>query len=183
MVVAHGEESAVDDFTAHLLTLLRYEVADHFIRTRVNIPLLVSGGITQAQTDLCLVDRKHETLLVMQEDKSHLAGMDPEPLIAEAIATYQYNNMWLKRIGLPTIQVKMIPGIVMVGSTPTFHKILITQDLVFAVQIGQYPEKPTIVHKLIPPVADLNQLFQDGMRPLNNGDIILRCFEAFKRFV
>jgi hypothetical protein len=182
--IAPGEESAVDDFTAHLLSLLRYEVANRFIRQRKDIFFFVCGGTTQAKTDLCVVDRKDEILLVMQEDKNHLEIMDPEPqLIAEAIAAYQHNNMCLERIGMPTIQAKMIPVITMVGSTPTFYNIPITQDLVNAVETGQYPEKPTIVHKLIPPVADLYRLVHDGMRPLNNRDIILRCFEAFKRFV
>jgi hypothetical protein len=115
----------------------------------------------------------------MQEDRTHLDDMDPEPqLIAEAIAAYQYNNMCLERIGLPTIQAKMIPGIIMAGSMPTFYKIPITQDLVYAVETGRHPEKPTIVHKHIPLVADLN-----GMMPLDNRDTILRCFEAFKQFV
>jgi hypothetical protein len=173
------EESA--NFTAHLLGLLGYEVDNRFVHQRKDIPFFVCGGKTHAQTDVSLVDRNRGIHLVIQEDKSHLKGMDPEPqLIAEAIAAYQYN---MKRIGLPTIQAKMIPGIIMAGSTPTFYKIPITQDLVDAVETGQYPEKPTIVHKLIPPVADLNQLFQDGMRPLNNRAIIIRCFEAFKQFV
>jgi hypothetical protein len=181
MAIAPGEESAVDDFTAHLLSLLGYEVANHFIRQQKDILLFVCRGTTQAKTDLCMVDRKDEILLVMQEDKNHLEIMDPEPrLIAEAITAYQHNKMCLERIGMPTIQAKMIPGITMVGSMPTFYKIPITQDLVNAVETGQYPEKPTIVHKLIPPVADLYRLVHDGMRPLNN---ILRCFEAFKRFV
>jgi hypothetical protein len=176
------EESA--NFTAHQLGLLGYEVGNRFVHQRKDIHFFVCGGQTHAQTDVSLVDRNKGILLVMQEDKSHLEGMDPEPqLIAEAIAAHQYNNKCLERIGLPTIQAKMIPGIIMAGSTPTFYKIPVTQDLVYAVETGQYPEKPTIVHKLIPPVADLNRLVHDGMRPLNNRDVILRCFEAFKRFV
>ena len=65
----------------------------------------------------------------MQEDKSKLERMDPEPqLIAEAITAYQHNNMYLKRIGLPIIRAKVIPWITIVGPTPTFYKIPITQD-------------------------------------------------------
>ena len=57
-----------------------------------------------------MVNRNSEILLAMQEDKSKLERMDPEPqLIAEAITAYQHNNMYLKRIGLPIIRAKVIP--------------------------------------------------------------------------
>ena len=65
----------------------------------------------------------------MQEDKSNLEGMDPEPqLIAETISAYQHNNMYLRRIGLPIIQAKVVLWITTVGPTPTIYKIPITQD-------------------------------------------------------
>lgn len=35
-----------------------------------------------------------------------------------------------------------------------------------------------IIHKLVPPVQQLGWLHQDGMKPLGNRAIILRCFEA-----
>ena len=82
--------------------------------------------------------------------------MDPEPrLIAQAIAAHQHDNLRLQMIGKPTVQVRMIPGIIMLGSTPRFYKIPITQDFVRAVETGQYPEQPTTVHMLVPPVDNL----------------------------
>jgi hypothetical protein len=184
MATPPGEESAVADFTAHLLSLLGYNTANCFIRQRKDIPLVMCGGRTQAKTNVCVVDRDQRILLLVQEDKGLLEGVDPEPqLIAEAIAAFQYNNTLLRRIGAQLIQAKTIPGITMIGSTPTFYKINVTQDLLYAVETGQYPANPTTVYKLVPPVDDLSRLRQNGMKPLNNRAVILGCFEAFKQFV
>ncbi|KAF8556496.1 hypothetical protein OG21DRAFT_615014 [Imleria badia] len=184
MAIPPGEESAVDDFTAHLLALLGYDVVNRFIRQRKDIPLFMCWGQTHANTDVCVVDRNLGILLLVQEDKRHLEEADPEPqLIAEAIAAFQHNNTRLQRIGVQPIQKKTIPGITMIGSTPTFYKITITQDLVEAVETAQYPANVTTVHKLVPPVDDLARLSQNGMKPLNNRAVILRCFEAFRQFV
>ena len=184
MAISPGLESAVGDFTAHLLALLGYEIADRFIRQQRAIPLFMCGAQTHAKSDVCVVDRNHGIFLLVQEDKSHLEEADPEPqLIAEAIAAFQYNNSRLQRIGLQPIQMKTFPGITMIGSTPTFYKINVTQDLVDAVETAQYPANPTTVYKLVPPVDDLVRLDQNGMKPLNNRAVILSCFEAFKQFV
>ena len=139
MAISPGLESAVGDFTAHLLALLGYEIADRFIRQQRTIPLFMCGAQTHAKSDICVVDRNHGIFLLVQEDKSHLEEADPEPqLIAEAIAAFQYNNSRLQRIGLHPIQAKTFPGITMIGSTPTFYKINVTQDLVDAVETAQY---------------------------------------------
>jgi hypothetical protein len=185
IAIPPGEESAVDDFAAHLLALLGYDVANRFIRQRKDIPLFMCGGQTHAKTDVCVVDRDLGILLLLiQEDKRHLEEVDPEPqLIAELIAAFQHNNTRLQRIGLQPIQAKTIPGITMVGSAPTFYKITVTQDLVDAVETAQYPANQTTVYKLVPPVEDLARLRQNGMKPLSNRVIILRCFEAFKQFM
>jgi hypothetical protein len=185
MAILPGEKSAVDDFVAHLLGLLGYDVANRFIRQRKDIPLFMCGRHTHAKTDICVVDRNHGFLLLMQEDKRHLEEVDPEPqLIAEAIAAFQHNNTRLQRIGRQPIQAKTFPGIIMIGSAPTFYKINITQDLVEAVETAQYPANPTTVHKLVPPVDDLDGLSQNGMKPLpvNNRADILGCLESFKQF-
>jgi hypothetical protein len=71
------EESA--NFTMHLLGLLGYEVSNRFVHQWKDIHFFVCRGQTHAQTNVSLVDRNHGILLMMQEDKSHLTGMDPEP--------------------------------------------------------------------------------------------------------
>ena len=56
-------------------------------------------------------------------------GSDPEPqLIAEAIAaSYNKNDTRIRALGLPTLQNKLIPGVTMKGTMPTFYKILVTE--------------------------------------------------------
>ncbi|KAH9012852.1 hypothetical protein EDB83DRAFT_2444615 [Lactarius deliciosus] len=186
MSIPPGGESAFGDFVAHLLGLLGYDdVGDRFICRQKDITLLIGERYTNATADVCLVTRRNtKILLVVQEDKNFLEGVDPEPqLIAQAIAAFQYNNLLLESSGKEPIRAKTIPGIVIFGTTPTFYKITVTQDLVDAVVGARYPANPTAVYKLIPPVEDLYGLDQDGMQPLNNRAVILGCFEAFKQLV
>lgn len=93
-----------------------------------------------------------------------MESKNPEPqLIAQVIAAFQYNNLHLQSFGRQPFAQKTIPGIIMVGSMPTFYKITITQDLIDAIQVGKYPGTLTTVHKLLPPVADVTELAQLGM--------------------
>ena len=56
----------------------------------------------------------------------------------------------------------------MVGTSPTFLKVLTTTELVQCVQRGEYPATPMVFL---------------GMKLLDNRRIILQCYEAFKQFV
>lgn len=54
---------------------------------------MVCGEERHAKTDVCIIDDS-EILLLVQEDKRHIDGSDPEPqLIAEAIAAFYNNNV------------------------------------------------------------------------------------------
>ncbi|KAI9439134.1 hypothetical protein H4582DRAFT_1947116 [Lactarius indigo] len=183
MTVPPADGPIVDEFSACLLRLLGYDdvVPDCYILGRKDIPLFICGGYTNTKTDVCVVNQNTDILLVVQEAKNSL---DPEPqLIAQAIAAFQYNNGLLRRIGKQPIKKKTIPGITMTGTMPMFYKITVTQDLVDAVETAQYPQNPTTVHRLEPPVVGLDGLGRDGMKTLNNRAVILRCFEAFKQFI
>ena len=185
MLTIPEQESTVDDFMAHLLKLLGYDEPDCVIHQWVGIPLFICGSRVPTKADLCVVrGGLDEIVLLVQEDKRHLDQLDPEPqLIAEAIATFQRNNMRLSRMGLPMSNQMTIPGITVIGTAPTFFKISITSALVEAVETGSYPYEATIVHKLVPPVPRLDLLEERGMRPLDNRVVILGCFEAFKQFM
>ena len=189
MNIVPEQESAVDDFTAHLLKLLGYDEPDRIVRQRVDLPLFMCGSRVPTRTDLCVVNRSlsvglHDIVLLVQEDKRHLDKLDPEPqLIAEAIATFQRNKRRLSRMGLPMPNQMTIPGITIIGTAPTFFKISITSALVKAVETGIYPSQDTIVHRLVPPVPRPHLLEEHGMKPLDNRAIILGCFEAFKQYI
>ena len=125
-----AEESAVDDFAVYLLTLLGYVPRSRMTRTRSDIPLIICGEQCHAKTDVCIVDAD-DILLLVQEDKRHKERKDPEAqLVAEALAAFQTNNTRRTRLlGQAPIASKVIPGITLIGSSPTFYKIPVTLSL------------------------------------------------------
>jgi hypothetical protein len=180
-----GEESAVNDFTMQLLRMMGYagRALGRVLRSRKDISLLICGEWRQAKTDVCIMDRDGHLLLV-QEDKHHLETIDPEPqLIAEAIAAVQSNNRNRYLRGADPLNVKVMAGITMTGTSPTFFKIPVTLELIKAVRRGEYPTTPTVVAMHLPDVPRPSRRLCEGMRPLDNRRCILACFEAFKQFV
>lgn len=180
-----SEESAVDDFAVHLLTVLGYAVPRaRMVRTRADIPLTICGQECHAKTDVCIVD-SDDILLLVQEDKRHKEPKDPEPqLVAEAIAAFQTTNYRRTHVlGQDPIAYKVMPGITLRGTSPIFYKIPITAQLAQSVALGIYPAAPTVVHAHLPVVARPARRLTEGMRPLDNRAIILACYEAFKEFV
>ncbi|KAK0473602.1 hypothetical protein IW261DRAFT_686001 [Armillaria novae-zelandiae] len=180
-----AEESAVDDFTVRLFDMLGYTTRNISLRTRKDISLVICGESRHAKTDVCLLVNRSEIILLVQEDKRNVeeAG-DPEAqLIAEAIATFQSNNKKRALTGLPVRDACLIPGIVMIGTAPIFYKILVTNKLADAVAFGIFPPDPTVVHRHVPSVPRPTYHLSEGMKPLDNRAIVLRCFEGFKKFI
>lgn len=180
-----GEESAVDDFAMQLLRVMRYagRALGRDLRSRKDIPLFICGEWKHAKTDVCVMDRNGYLLLV-QEDKRHLESVDPVPqLIAEAIAAVQSNNRTRDFLGMDPLDVKVMAGITMTGTSPTFFKIPVTLELIGAIHRGEFPATPTIVAMHRPNVPRPARRLSEGMRPLDNRRCILACFEAFKQFV
>jgi hypothetical protein len=127
---------------------------------------------------------RDEILLLVQEDRRHLEYVDAEPqLIAEAIAAFQYNNAIRRAIPLPELDFRMMAGIVMSGTSPSFFKVPVTQELADAVRRGQFPATPTVVARHLPEVPRPQRRLSEGMRSLDSRRAILACFEAFKQFV
>ncbi|KAK2463783.1 hypothetical protein APHAL10511_004181 [Amanita phalloides] len=184
MSLAPAEESAVDDFAVLLLRALGYTRRGRHFRTRKDIPLVICGEKRHAKTDVCIID-DHGILLLVQEDKRHMENDDPEAqLIAEAIAAFAANNEVRRNVlDQPPLPSKVMAGITLKGTMPIFYKILVTTELVILVGGGAYPSTPTIVHAHVPNLPRPNRRWSEGMKPLDNRQIVLSCFEAFKRFV
>jgi hypothetical protein len=88
-------ESAVDDFAAGFFRALGYAKHNRVAHTRRDLSLLICGKFRHAQTDVCIVDRDHNDILLVQEDKCFEEGEGGDPqaqLIAEAIAAFGINN-------------------------------------------------------------------------------------------
>ena len=63
-------ESAVNGFAAVLFRALGYAKRNRVARTRKDLTLLICGEFRHAQTDVCIIDREqNDILLLVQEDK------------------------------------------------------------------------------------------------------------------
>jgi hypothetical protein len=176
-----GQESMVDDFAFKLLERTGFDKGSRLLRTRHNIPFIVSGEYRNAQTDVCIVSRRKHLLLLVQEDKRMTSAKDPEPqVIAEAIAAFQENNKIRKDYGLDPFNEMKIPCITMVGTFPRFYLVPVTIELSNCVKTSQYPVNPVTVHLFVPNVS---RRMSDGMKPKDDRLRILQYYEGFKKFV
>ncbi|KAJ6477670.1 hypothetical protein C8R45DRAFT_766620, partial [Mycena sanguinolenta] len=81
----------------------------------------------------------------------------------------------------PPVTDKVFPGIVMIGSAPTFYLIPVSEALVSAVRRGQYPSIPTVIKKLRPPVNDMREYIEKGMESLSNRRLMFQVLGAFRQ--
>ncbi|KIJ07131.1 hypothetical protein PAXINDRAFT_38846, partial [Paxillus involutus ATCC 200175] len=132
MLPAEAGESAVDDFAVELFHALGYTHRPRAVRTRKEIRLLICGEYKYAKPDVCIIDRsKDDIILLVQEDKGFVRDPNPSaPLVAEAIAAFQTNNVRRVTSGLDPLEDKIIACIIMVGTSTTFFKVPITTELV-----------------------------------------------------
>lgn len=180
-------KDSVIDFISNLFRELRYSPRrGRVIRTRAEIPLLMSGEIRHSTASACILDSNDISLLVL-EDRRHMDenDVDPEPpLIAEAISAFQLSNSSRQHLlGLPPLDARLVPGLTMAGTLPVFYKVPVTNELAQAIQSGTYPTTPTQVHAHIPSIPRAVSRFSEAMKPLDNRRVLLGCFEAFKQFV
>jgi hypothetical protein len=146
--------------------------------TGYNIPFLISGVVSNAETDVCVLGKNDGSLLFLQENKTLCSRKDPEPqVIAEAIAAFQENNRLRFRMGSSAINNMIIPCVSMVGTHPTFYLVTVTEELSKCVKEAIYPPETTTVFRHIP------DIYIEGMRPIHDRRKIIKCYTAFKRFV
>jgi hypothetical protein len=75
---------------------------------------------------------------------------------------------------------QIVPGIIMIGTAPTFYKILVTTQLEYCVRHGLHPAQRTMVSMYQPSVPRPNRRWSEGMKPLDSRIEILKCYRAFK---
>ncbi|KAF8901339.1 hypothetical protein CPB84DRAFT_1777593 [Gymnopilus junonius] len=181
------EESAVVDYIMQVLHAMGYaeKSLKRDLRSREKIPLLICGEWKRADADVCLMDRNGQILLIVQEDTHLKEHKDPHArLIAHSIAAVRHNNQIRSlELGMDELESEMMPGITMLGTTPTFFKIPVDRELIDAVQDGQHPITPTIVSMFRPSFFTHLARPTEGMKSLDNREVILACLEAFKQFV
>ncbi len=187
-----GKDSSVVDFIAHLFRVLGYvgRAEGRSTRNRIQVPISKYYPEILAKPDICIMDKKDQIVLLVQEDKTNLYSSHsthPEvELIAGAIAAFVSNKSFIQRTSrLGDILVdQVMAGIVMRGTMPVFYKIPITAQLVDAVSRGMKPEQETIVDAYIPefPEQPSDVSVKQSFECLKSRRVILSCFEAFKKF-
>lgn len=186
------EESAVDDLAKSIFQLFDYDDKDRAIRTREVLDLEMANSKTQATPDICIETMELSIKLLVQEDKSykvgndrHLMGNNPEAqLIAEAVAAFQENIKIYKRLGKSDGDIPkkyIFPGIVMLGTCPTFYLIPITEQLSDCIKYGIEPIDKTIVMKYVIPNLPIN--ISDTMLSQKHARMISYCYQSFKKYV
>ncbi|OBZ77655.1 hypothetical protein A0H81_02782 [Grifola frondosa] len=176
-----GLEPAVDSFAEKLLETIGYAPGYRITLSHQFLPLECAGRCT-TRVDVFVCDLDNIIYLLVQHDRGIEDLSDPEPpLIAAALTAYQRNNNTrVRELRLPALDEITFPGITLVGTFPTFYKIRVTAALNTAVICADYPLTATIVDRYIPRIPHDQS---EGMTPVDSREVILRHFEAFKRFV
>ncbi|KAF8482309.1 hypothetical protein JB92DRAFT_2764334 [Gautieria morchelliformis] len=178
------DEATVDIFTVVFLSHLRYTSKKRYISVQKDLPLIMCGESTYAKPGVYLSDSSSSILMLLQEDKTVKNTADAIPqLITEVIGAFQYNNGLRRKAKLPPLKEMIIPGILMHGTAPEFYLIPVTEELSKAVILGRPPTIETVVKEYIPEVPRMDMRTPEGMMPLDNRVIIVKCYEAFKRFI
>jgi hypothetical protein len=183
------EKSAVDDFAMCLLRAMGYSGREsgRDLRTGKHLSLFFRSVLNHLEADVCVLD-KDEFILLVQANKRHKDSrtIAPEPLlIFRAIAAVLYNNHRRRHLGLDPVDVNVMAGISMTGTSPVFFKVPVTLGLIEAVRTRRYPVTvtPTDVAVHYPELPRPSRRLTEGMRPLDNRRSILACYEGFKQFV
>ncbi|KAF8514164.1 hypothetical protein JB92DRAFT_2789678 [Gautieria morchelliformis] len=180
------EEGHVDDFAVSLLTSLGYACQTRYVGIRKELPVTMCGELKLAKADVYVMDLTKNTILLLVQANTRIYNQGRNSLaqlIAEAIAAFQFNNWQRNQAGLPMQEEMLIPAIYLRGSYPTFYLVPVTQQLSKAVVQGNHPSIETHVKVYVPQVPRMAARMEEGMWPLDNRRIILKCYEAFKQFV
>lgn len=101
-------------------------------------------------------------------------------MVAQAIAAFHQSNQRRIQNGQPPWIGRYVAAIIMYGTAPVFYRVPVTQAFMDALASNQYPADQMLVHRFVPPVPNQHSYKEQGMRPLNNREIILQCLGAFK---
>ena len=106
--IPEKDEPAVNDFVVELFKTLGYARRERVARTRIDIPLLICGENTYAKTDVCIVDRsQNDILLLVILDKRLEPTNARAQLVASAVGAFNENNAQREEIGLPPMEEKV----------------------------------------------------------------------------
>ena len=77
----------------------------------MDLPLLICGEERHAKTDVCIVDRSQNNILLFVQKEKKLQQLEPvnaqAQLVAEAVAAFNENNAQREAIGLSPLVSKV----------------------------------------------------------------------------
>ncbi|KAF8871639.1 hypothetical protein CPB85DRAFT_1351758 [Mucidula mucida] len=179
------DKSVIVDFAIALFRVMDYIYRERVECSRNDFYLVMCGEYRHAGTACSIIDRFQNDILLLHVQNNE----DQEPanaqaqLVVMAVAAFTNNNTNRVAAGRAPLSGKVMPGIVMVGSTPIFFKIPITESLSSHILHGTYPPDVTSVTFCKPPVPRPDRWKSEGMKPLDSRRQILSCYEAFKKVV
>ncbi|KAF8871638.1 hypothetical protein CPB85DRAFT_1445467 [Mucidula mucida] len=145
----NAKETAVDDYCYKLLNMLEYPYYTRTLRRRKETSLLIAGESRYATADISLVDCADNMLILLVVEDKHLADEEPEnvtaQLVAKAVAAFRESNMNRISAGSQPISNRVMPGIIMVGTSPTLYSIPLSETICNNIQNGTRPGKATII--------------------------------------
>ncbi|KAH7923478.1 hypothetical protein BV22DRAFT_1015337 [Leucogyrophana mollusca] len=104
-------ETAVDDFVVELFKTLGYVRRQRVARTWMYLPLIVCGENTGAKTDVCIVDRSQNDILLLVRKEKRLDRGEPvnarAQLVAGAVGAFNENSTQREGAGLPPMEEKV----------------------------------------------------------------------------
>ncbi|KAK0212048.1 hypothetical protein IW262DRAFT_1450509 [Armillaria fumosa] len=104
-------ENAVVDFAVSLFKTPGYVRRERVARTPVDLPLLICDENRHAKTDVCLLDRSQNDILLLVQADNRLEHGEPvnarAQLVAEAVAPFNENNAQREASGLPPLAEKV----------------------------------------------------------------------------
>ena len=178
----YSGDSALSAFAKSVLEVTDFHRQIHtLLYTLFDLPLTICGDNSrEAILDICLVSSQlmPMILLVGKRDKPAFGSSDPEPpVIAGAIAAFQYNNQNRAKMGLPTLETMTIPCITVKGTRPLFYKVPVTRHLSDCVATGKIPMEQTVVTRCGPPAPPEPY---EGMEFLDYRCTALRYYYTFR---
>ncbi|TEB31610.1 hypothetical protein FA13DRAFT_1791390 [Coprinellus micaceus] len=132
MLPTGSGETAVVDFAVELLKHTGYVRRNQVARTRRDLPLLICGKRENAKADVCIVNRQQNDIILLVQEGKRIEDVEPidarAQLVANALAAFPQNNASRENCSFSPLESKVIPGIVMIGTSPTFFKIPVTKS-------------------------------------------------------
>jgi hypothetical protein len=165
------------DFAAETLKLIGFQDLRTIVSRRYTIPLTICGETDHiAVMDVSLFHNLSFVLVLVTGWTSTDEANTKARVVAEAIATFQFNNRHREKRGLDPLGTMTIPCISMASTRPAFYLVPVTMELSNAVTGGRYPATRTQV--LV--CHTVGARAETGMDDTEYRELALKRFLAFK---